>query len=221
MRKDVLVEGQYYHIFNKSIANYEIFNNADEFLRMKQSLKYYQIENDLRFSGFMDLTSVERWGFDSFFKTVSKDKNNIVQIIAYCLMPTHFHLIVKQLDKNGISKFISKVLNSYTRYFNTIHKRKGPLWESEFQNVLIINDEQLLHLTRYIHLNPVTAHLINKPEKWLWSSYNEYISKNSKTEDFCHPGEILEIHPEEYRKFVNDRISYQRELTKIKALIID
>ena len=221
MRKDALVEGQVYHIFNKSIANYEIFNNADEFLRMKQLLKYYQVENDLRFSGFMDLTSVEKWGFDSFFRTASKDKNNIVQTIAYCLMPTHFHLIVKQLDKNGISIFISKVLNSYTRYFNTIHKRKGPLWESEFQSVLVISDEQLLHLTRYIHLNPVTAHLINKPEKWLWSSHNEYLSKNSKIENLCQLDDILEIHPAEYRKFVNDRISYQRELVKIKALIID
>ncbi len=221
MRKGLLVPGQVYHIFNRSIANYEIFNNDDEFLRMKRLLKYYQVNNDLRFSDFIETESVQKWGFDKFFKIISEDKDKTVQIIAYCIMPTHFHLILKQLTDHGISIYISKILNSYTRYFNSAHKRKGPLWEAEFNNILVESDELLLHLTRYLHLNPVTAGLVDKPENWFWSSYKEYITQASSVDNLCQFDDILDIKPSSYRRFVKDRISYQRELAKIKKLIID
>ncbi len=78
-------------------------------------------------------------------------------------MPTHIHLILKQLKEDGISAYMSKILNSYTCYFNRRTKRKGPLWESRFKRVEVTSDEQLLHLTRYIHLNPVTAHIVEEP----------------------------------------------------------
>ena len=68
-----------------------------------------------------------------------------------------------------------RLLNSYTRYFNEKIKRKGPLWEGRFKKVLVNSDEQLLHLTRYVHLNPVSAGIVEKPEDWPCSSYREYI----------------------------------------------
>ena len=67
----------------------------------------------------------------------SKEMIYFVEIIAYCIMPTHFHLVVKQLKEDGISFFIQQILNSYSRYFNIKTKRKGPLWEGRFQNVII------------------------------------------------------------------------------------
>jgi putative transposase len=79
-------------------------------------------------------------------------------------MPTHIHLVLRQLKDGGISKFMSNILNSYSRYFNIKHNRKGPLWEGRFRKVLVGSDEQLLHLTRYVHLNPVTACLVDKPK---------------------------------------------------------
>jgi len=135
-------------------------------------------------------------------------------------MPTHVHLILKQLTSDGISDFIGKVLNSYSKYFNTKHKRKGPLWEERFKNILVITDEQLLHLTRYLHLNPATALIVEKPEDWPYSSYCEYLGIGQGI-GLCKYQDILNINPKSYRKFVNDRISYQRELAKIKALITD
>lgn len=221
MRKELLVSGEIYHIFTRSIADYRIYNNNDEFGRMRQLVKYYQFENDLRFSYFIKLKLVEREGLNNAIRIVSKGKDDTIQIIAYCLMPTHIHLIIKQLTKNGISEFMANILNSYTRYFNTIHKRKGPLWESRFKSVLVKTDDQLLHLTRYIHLNPVTAKLINKPQDWPYSSYGEYIDKVDDNTSVCRFDDILEIKPSLYRKFVNDQISYQRELAKIKKLIVD
>ena len=135
-------------------------------------------------------------------------------------MPTHIHLLLKQLIDNGISRYMKNLLDSYSKYFNIKHKRKGPLWESRFKNVLVKTDEQLLHLTRYLHLNPVTAYLVNSPEDWDYSSYGQYL--DSKIDyPFCDFSDVLKINPEEYEKFVNDRIDYQRSLAKIKELIIE
>jgi len=219
MRKNLLTNGELYHIVTKSIANFCIFNDNDEFSRMMNLLRYYQIDNNLRYSDFIELKFVEKVGFETAFNSITKGKKEIVKIITYCLMPTHPHLILKQQTDHGISIYMSNILNSYTKYFNIKHKRKGPLWESEFKNIRVKNDEQLLHLTRYIHLNPSTAQLVNKPEHWPFSSYKEYLSETDTS--LTEYNDILEISPVPYRKFVNNRISYQRELAKIKNLIIE
>jgi putative transposase len=101
-------------------------------------------------------------------------------------MPTHFHAILKQLSSDGISIMMRKILDSYSRYFNIKNKRKGPLWESRFNRIVLKSDDELLHLTRYIHLNPVTAYLVEKPEDWPFSSYNEYIGNIKKEEGICN-----------------------------------
>ena len=219
MRKDHLATGEIYHIYNRSIADYIIFNNDAEFIRMLELIKYYRIENNIKFSAFLELNLVQTEGFNNAIDIISKDKEELVQIIAYCLMPTHIHLILKQLKENGISDYMRKVLDGYTRYFNTLHNRKGPLWENRFKNVLVSSEEQFPHLTRYIHLNPVTANLIKKPEDWAFSSYKEYLSKINHP--ICQFGDILNIESHIYRKFVNDQISYQKELAKIKKLLFD
>jgi len=215
-----------YHIFTRSIADFKVFNKSSDYVQLQRLMKYYQFQNDLRFSDFVELELVGAEGFNKAIEIVSKDKERLVQIIAYCLMQTHIHLILKQLSENGISRFMKDLLISYTRTFNLIHKRKGPLWESRFQSVLVDSDEQLLHLTRYVHLNPVTARLIDNPEDWKFSSYNEYIGNdnnnaNNNNAKICQFDDLLDVKPTSYRKFVNDRISYQRELAKIKSTMID
>lgn len=217
MRKDLLVSGQVYHTFSKSIAEFRIFNNIDELMRMRDIIRYYQKEKpSIKFSKFIKLSKERQNNIkqESFVK-----KEEIVQILAYCIMPTHIHLVLKQLKDNGISIFISNILNSYSRYFNIKHKRKGPLWEGRFKSLLVADDEYLLHLTRYIHLNPVTAGLVDKTEDWEASSYNEYMSKIN--DRMCDYEKILNIEPAWYKDFVDDRASYQRELAKIKSLLID
>ncbi len=211
--------GKVYHVTTKSIAGYVIFNNEGEYLRMKQLIQYYQVENpSTRFSYFV------AWQKDKNELVNKKDhqgKEKLVQIIAYCLMPTHIHLVLQQLRESGISIYMNRVLNSYTRYFNTKHRRKGPLWTGRFKRVLVETDEQLIHLTRYIHLNPVTAYLVDRPELWQFSSYHEYLMERPMKDKICEFKHILEINPSDYKKFVDDQISYQRELATIKDLIIE
>lgn len=221
MRKIPLATGQTYHIFTRSIADFKIFNDDIEFLRMQQLIQYYQMDNYLKFSKFIELDICQQKGFYNALDIISKEKEELVQIISYCLMPTHIHLTLKQLTANGISKYTSNILNGYTRYFNTKHKRKGPLWESRFNSVLVDNDEQLLHLSRYHHLNPVTAKLVDRPEDWSYSSYREYIGEVNGAAAICQFDDLLDIKPNSYRGFVNDRIAYQRDLAVIKKLMMD
>lgn len=220
LRKDNLENNQTYHIFTRSIAEFRIFNYAEEFERMINLFQFFSVsEPPSKFSRFLQLEIVQQNGFQICFDKIASEQEKIVSIIAYCLMPTHFHLTLKQLKDGGISSYVKNVLDSYTRFFNLKHKRKGPLWEGRFKSKLLKNDEQLLHLTRYIHLNPVTATLVEKPEDWVYSSYREYISEEGLS--LCHFSDLMEIVPTKYKKFVYDRIGYQRELAKIKALVIE
>lgn len=210
--------GEIYHVTTKSIAEYVIFNNGTEYLRMKELMQYYQIENpSVRYSYFVAWKKDK----DKVANKKGRCKEKLVRIIAYCLMPTHIHLVLQQWRENGISIYMNKILNSYTHYFNTKHRRKGPLWTGRFKRILVRTDEQLIHLTRYVHLNPVTAHLVDGPEDWPFSSYQEYIAEEPIKDTLCEFKHILEIEPHNYKKFVDDQISYQRELAAIKNLILE
>ena len=221
MREHPLVIGETYHILNRSIAGFKIFDRKVDSIRMIDLACYYKIRQpSASFSHFSrgDF-AMESTSFDnpqSATKTV-----DLVQIVAYCLMPTHFHFILKQLAPMGISVFMNNVLNAYSRYFNIKYHRKGPLWEGRFRSKLVTTQEQFLHLTRYIHLNPVTANLVGKPEEWNASSYNEYFSERDDGQRMCSFDGIVDMSKEVYVKFVNERIAYQKMLAIIKNLILE
>lgn len=222
IRKVPLVVGEVYHIFSRSIADFTIFNQKNDYLRIMHLLMYYRVEEELRFSKFIEIKRVKNSEFfREFAKNSNPDRERVVDVIAYCIMPTHIHLLLKQLKEGGISWYIGNILNSYSRYFNNKYRRKGPLWESKFKNVLVKDDKQLQHLTRYIHLNPTTANLIKKPEDWEFSSYLEYLSHAAEEKRICNFDDIVEIKPKQYRKFVNERKTYQRDLALIKKVAID
>lgn len=188
-----------------------------DYERVKGLLKFYRMENPpTRYSSFLEIKDKEK-----FYQNYCSDKKFLVDIIAYCLMPTHIHLILTQLKKEGISIFMGNVLNSYTRYFNTKYKRKGPLWQSRFKNIGVQTDEQLLHLTRYLHLNPVSDNLVKKPEDWKLSSYREFLGEADEDKKICNYTKHLNIEPESYKEFVLSRIDYQKEISRIKALCLE
>lgn len=184
---------------------------------MLEVIRYYQRQKpELKFSKFIQLEKTSQISKKDYLSGNEK----LVDLIAYCLMPTHVHLVLKQLKDNGVSTFMCNILNSYSKYFNTKHGRRGPLWETRFKSVLVESDEYLLHLTRYVHLNPSTAMLVDKPENWKFSSYQEYLSQSNE-DCFCKYDDILDITPHSYKNFVEDRISYQQKLAKIKTLLLE
>ena len=201
-----------YHVFTKSIAGFRVFVEHKDFKRIIQLITYYKNNPFVKFSDYKKLKNKLKYPF--LTKT-----SPLIQIIAYCIMPTHIHLVLYEKRENGISNYMRRLLNSYTRYFNEKIKRKGPLWEGRFKKVLVTSDEQLLHLTRYVHLNPVSAGIVEKPEDWPYSSYREYIALEPRS--ICEVEPFLSFSEKEYKKFVEDRIDYQRSLEIIKHLILE
>ncbi len=216
MRKDPLVNDRIYHVFTKSIAGFTIFRSSRDYLRMLGIIEYYHYEEiPMKFSTYRRLKEKRRQEIIHGLRKAEP----IVDIIAYCIMPTHVHLVLCQLRDRGISDYMKNLLNSYTRYFNTKNRRKGPLWQGRFKSVLVETDEQLLHLTRYVHLNPMTEGLVDRPGDWPYSSYREYV--NDEGMGLCSFHEYLSLAPREYREFVESHGDYQKDLAKIKDLILE
>lgn len=100
-----------------------------------------------------------------------------IDLTAYVLMPNHFHLIVKVNKNDALRICMQRFSTSYTKAINVSQNRVGHLFQGKYKVKLIPEDNYLLHLSRYIHLNPVRACLVSKPEDWEYSSYQEYIGK--------------------------------------------
>lgn len=217
-RKEELTNGHYYHIYSRSIAKFIIFNDQEEYDRFYQLMSVYRFfDFTHKYSRYLELTTE----MQKRILNECIDKNNcLVEIVAYCIMPTHVHIILMQKADKGIAKYMSRVLNGYSRYFNTKHKRTGPLWAGRFKSVLVTHDEQLLHLSRYLHLNPTSAGLVDDIDDWAYSSYKEYIGKNNG-ENLCKFKDIINMSQSQYEKFVRDHKDYQRDLSIIKYLIIE
>jgi len=173
-------------------------------------MTYYSIEGPKpRFSAFTP-------------ETLHLNTNNrIVEIICYCLMPNHFHLLLKQVREKGISEFMSKISNSYTKYFNTKGKRTGPLLQGDFKSVHIGSTEQLIHTHRYIHINPKEGFLVKNLQDYKWSSYLEYL--NLESDPICNKKTIFEQFQSvnSYKEFISDHLGYVKNLEGIKHLALD
>jgi putative transposase len=208
-------KNEIFHVFNKSIANFGIFKDLDNCQRFIDTLDYYN--NIFSKKSLSDYLRINKNFFCS--SLLYQKENSHVKFIAYCIMPDHYHLLIKTNQENTFPKYIADVENSFTRFFNIKFKRKGPLWQSAFKAVRIKNNEQLLHVSRYIHLNPTTNALVDDPKDWRYSSYNEYINNERILKNYAN--EISINTPVTYKKFVEDRKDYQRKLKMIKKLIFE
>jgi len=102
-------------------------------------------------------------------------------VIAYCLMPNHYHFLLRPEEDGVLSRFIQRLFNSYTQAFNKQHGRSGTLFEGRAKSVLVDTDEYILHLCCYIHLNPVKAGLVGHPAAWSYSNYLEWVERRDGT----------------------------------------
>ncbi len=116
---------------------------------------------------------------ENYFYLLRKAKRLLedlpIGMLAYCLMPNHYHFVLQQEDEVPISTFIQRLFQTYTQAFNKEQERRGPLCEGRFRHVHVDRDETVIHLCRYVHLNPVTAGLVEQPSDWPYSNYLEWI----------------------------------------------
>ncbi len=220
-RKVPIVKGEIYHVFNRSVAQEPIFNNLKEYQRALEVIKFYIFgKPPIRFSFYNRLPNDQRI---AYYADLVKSLKPAVDIICFCLMPNHVHFLLQNLSDRGTIQFMSNFQNSYAKYFNIRNERTGTLFQPMFKAVRITSEEQLIHVSRYIHLNPITSYILSGIEElknYQWSSFKDYLSK---VPTFIKKDIILNNFRsvKSYERFVEDQIDYQRELNKIKHLILE
>jgi putative transposase len=148
-------------------------------------------------------------------------KKYSVTVLAYCLMPNHYHLLLRQETDEPLSKFINVLFNAYVQAVNIQQKRKGTLFEGRYKHIRIDRWEYLIHLCRYIHRNPVKARLATKPEDWPFSNYRDWIGlRNGTLKDDTFIRDHF-MHAQNYLEFVNDFQDDQRNYEKISNYTFD
>lgn len=214
-RTQKIIEGETYHVFNRSVNHENIFVKNRDIERFFSLINFYRYKSDISYSDYKI--------FDRNTKKISTLKEKIdmrtllVEINAFCIMPNHFHFLIKPIQHKGISTFISKIQNAFAKYYNLKNKRHGSLFCGMFKAKLIKSAEQFNYISRYVHLNPVVANLvkITKLEKYPLTSFSSYmnfsrhsflskdlINKNFKTINL-------------YKKYVFDQEDYLKKLNNI------
>jgi len=143
-----------------------------------------------------------------------------LRIIAYCLMPNHYHFLLRPEEDGALSPFIQRLFNSYTQAFNKQQGRSGTLFEGRAKSVLVDTDAYAIHLCRYIHLNPVQAGMARHPGDWPYSNYLEWVEQRDGT--LVDRKFVRQYFPTatDYEKFVLSEMKPALE-EKLKAYYLD
>ncbi len=219
-RPIIFSEGEYYHVYNRGVEKRDIVlsqSDNERFLRLlflangDRPFKYKEIED-------LPLSKVDRG-------------EPLVAIGAYCLMTNHFHILVKEIQEGGLSRFMEKFTTGYSKYFNKKYDRVGPLFQSRFKAEHVNRDEYLKYLYAYIHLNPVKfihpewkehinpAQAKTHLESYRYSSYGDYSgimreeSLILSKEEF--PDYFMEVR--EFEDFLNDWLENKHEARELRS----
>jgi len=186
-------EKSYYHIYNRGVAKQNLFNSEQDYKVFLDYLKIYLSPIDLQGRTLKVAPSREL-----------KNYSKVAELLAYCLMPNHFHLLVYQTDKSAITNLMRSLGTKYSRYFNKTCDRVGPVFQSRYKAVKIIEQDHLVYLTKYIHKNPIDI----RPTRtdlvgYKYSSYGNYLGKFSQ--NWVKHNKILNMYNQ-----ANKYLSYQK-----------
>jgi len=222
-----------FHVLNRGVDKRKIFLDKQDYFRFIHDLFEFNDQDRINttfyaFKKFNDIASRK-------IKKERKLRKILVDIYAFCLMPNHYHLLLKPRVEKGISKFIKKLDMGYAKYFNQKYHRTGALFEGRYKAVLVEGDSHFIHLPYYIHLNPLDLKFPewrNKEiknykeamkflENYRWSSFSDYIDKKNFPSVTSRQF-LLEFFggPEQYKK---DTLKWFKEidLKEIKDLILE
>ncbi len=204
------INDNFYHAVNFGIDSKIIFNDKKDIDRFLALLEYYKVKNPPARFAFRNRPVVR----DSEAKL-----EPMVEIIAFCLMPNHFHLLLKQTLDNGVNSFMSKIANSYTKYYNARQRRIGTLFKGPFK-AREVSQADLPGLSRHIHLDPLLSGLIRFLPSFPFSSFPQYLGEK---DGFCVKTDILKNFSSaaSYKEFVMDLEDYKQSLPQIKNLILE
>ncbi|HEY4506212.1 MAG TPA: transposase [Candidatus Paceibacterota bacterium] len=220
MRMEELANGEYYHICNHAVDQSDLVRNAKDADRFIESLVIFNTVDPVGsvFEFYRQDSSLK----DSVGHLVSnfKKEEALVDIVAYCLNPNHFHLLLSQRRDDGISKFMKSVSGGFSKYINNKYQRKGSLFRGPFRAKRITNNEYLTYVSAYVNLNNEVHGLPKNLKHLIRSSLSEY---DNKSFEICQKGIILDQFKDskDYRKFAFELLPQMKEQKKLtKDLLV-
>jgi len=187
-----ITTGEIFHILNRGVDKRNIFLDDQDYFRFIHDLFEFNDINPAFNLGYL-LSRNKNQSIDFRNQYDKKPRKLIVEILAFCLMPNHFHLLVKQKENGGITKFMRKLGAGYANYFNQKYERTGTLFQGKYKAVLVNREAHFIHLPYYIHFNPLDLLMpewrtekiknyqkaIKFLESYRWSSHPDYIGKKN------------------------------------------
>lgn len=215
-RKFTFAVGEYYHVYNRGVEKRDVFNDDADRLRFQRMLHIANSDKAVVYK------LIQRSPLDKI-----ETGEKLTAIGAYCLMPNHFHILVKEIVEGGISKFMEKLTTGYSKYFNKKHNHLGMVFQGRFKAQHVDNDEYLKYLFAYIHLNPVKlieptwkeTEIVDKKnaEAYLarhkYSSYADYMGSNREEKLILSKKEFPEyfVDAHDFSAYVADWLNYIEE----------
>lgn len=194
----IFIPEAYYHVYNRGVEKRAIFLDDEDYCVFLNLLKRY----------LDDKPSTDRTGRQYEWL------HDQLELLAFCLMPNHFHLFIYQINEQAITKLMKNLCTSYVMYFNKKYKRVGPLFQGRYKAKDILDDAYFQHISRYIHLNPTEF------ETWKYSSLPYFLNK--KNSKWVQPGRVLEaFEGESYIEFVKDYIGQKEIMDELKHNLAD
>jgi len=220
-RKEIITTGEIYHVFNKSLADAQVFTDTRNLNRLLELADFYKYLQKIRYSFFKRMESNAKLDYiENYRKT-----KPLVSLYAFSFMPNHFHMLLKQNEDGGIKKFVGNLQNSFAKYHNRKNKRMGSMFLRPFKAKHVGTDEDFLHISRYIHLNPITSYLMgfNELDSDARTSFPQYMKRKKEGGSFVDTEFLLRMvgSASKYSLFVKNQVDYQRKLKKIKHLTFD
>jgi len=215
-RRTLFAPEEYYHVYNRGVDKRNIFLTKNDYERFLALLYLCNTKESIRVQ--KDLSSNQT---ETFF---SKRSSSLVDICAYCLMPNHFHILVREKDEGGLSAFMQKLATAYTMYFNTHNSRSGALFQGTFKAEHVDNDRYMSYLIAYIHLNPIkiiqptwkeeglkdkqSAH--EYIDKYRYSSYLDFYGIQRPQSNILTPGSLPEYFftPTSFKENMKEYLEY-------------
>ena len=189
MRSTEFANGEYYHIFNRGVDKRDIFLDDYDYFRFLKSMREFNRKEQIG-SLYCLSKKPQPKPLRAFRRPLGASvENKLVEFIAYCLNPNHYHFIVRQLVEGGISKFMMKLGSGYTHYFNQKYDRSGSLLQGTFKAKYITSDAYLLWASVYVNANAEIHNPNQKAKQYKWCSCPDYLGQRNGT--LCEKSVIL------------------------------
>jgi putative transposase len=217
---------EYYHLYSRGVNKMLIFNARRDYERFQRLL---YLANDEKPLHYCDLKPSQIY-------TIAQEKP-LVSIGCYCLMPNHFHILIKEIAENGITRFMRRLLTAYSMYFNTKYERAGALFESRYKASHVSRDEYLKYLFSYISLNPVKKiekkwklegirNLVEAKKylnRYSFSSYRDHIGFKRKETRILTPTAFPDYFFDQYdfEHYINDWLMFNSEGDSTRSVLED